>query len=424
MSIERDDWLPALPSGWAAVPAKSLFSLRSEKSRPDDVHLTPSQKYGVIPQSEYMEITGSRVVLNLVGSDNMKHVEPGDFVIHLRSFQGGVEFSQHRGKVSAAYTVLTPTPLAEPRFFRWLLKSERYIQALQVSVDQLRDGQSIRYGDFAKIDLPLAPPDTQRRIADYLDRETATIDALIEKQRQLSDALRTRRRAAVLARTGFLGVRPASAASSEPWLESAPSHWPRMHVRRLFDLTSGAGFPPELQGVTDEELAFYKVRDLGRADSYGRLGEPEDTISRETADKLRAKVLPSGTLVMAKIGAALLLGRIRVATRPSCIDNNMLALSPKSLLHPRYAAYMLEGLLLERLVQPGAVPSLNEKEFRGTVFPVPPLDEQREIADHLDRETAKIDTLIAKAERFIDLAQERRAALITAAVTGQIEIPT
>lgn len=197
-----------------------------------------------------------------------------------------------------------------------------------------------------------------------------------------------------------------------------------MHVRRLFDLTSGAGFPPELQGVTDEELAFYKVRDLGRTDSYGRLGEPEDTISRETADKLRAKVLPSGTLVMAKIGAALLLGRIRMATRPSCIDNNMLALSPKSLLYPRYATYMLEGLLLDRLVQPGAVPSLNEREFRRTVFPVPPLDEQREIADHLDRETAKIDALISKAERFIELAQERRAALITAAVTGQIEIPT
>ena len=197
-----------------------------------------------------------------------------------------------------------------------------------------------------------------------------------------------------------------------------------MHVRRLFDLTSGAGFPPELQGVTDEELAFYKVRDLGRTDSYGRLGEPEDTISRETADKLRAKVLPSGTLVMAKIGAALLLGRIRMTTRPSCIDNNMLALSPKSLLHPRYATYMLEGLLLDRLVQPGAVPSLSEREFRRTVFPVPPLDEQRQIVDHLDRETAKIDALIAKAERFIELAQERRAALITAAVTGQIEIPT
>ncbi|WP_036317541.1 restriction endonuclease subunit S [Micrococcus luteus] len=308
-----------------------------------------------------------------------------------------------------------------PAYLYWFLTSSSDLLNAEATGSTFA---AITAADLGDLEVPITDVADQRAIADYLDRETATIDALIEKQRQLSDALRTRRRAAVLARTGFLGVKPTSAASSEPWLESAPSHWSRMHVRRLFDLTSGAGFPPELQGVTDEELAFYKVRDLGRTDSYGRLGEPEDTISRETADKLRAKVLPSGTLVMAKIGAALLLGRIRMATRPSCIDNNMLALSPKSLLYPRYATYMLEGLLLDRLVQPGAVPSLNEREFRRTVFPVPPLDEQREIADHLDRETAKIDALISKAERFIELAQERRAALITAAVTGQIEIPT
>ena len=237
MSVERDDWLPALPSGWAAVPAKSLFSLRSEKSRPDDVHLTPSQKYGVIPQSEYMEITGSRVVLNLVGADNMKHVEPGDFVIHLRSFQGGVEFNQHRGKVSAAYTVLTPTPLAEPRFFRWLLKSERYIQALQVSVDQLRDGQSIRYGDFAKIDLPLAPPDVQRRIADYLDRETATIDALIERQASLKTKLMEFREQLISHLTAEgLDAGVELVETGADWLTQVPRHWQIVSARRLFTL--------------------------------------------------------------------------------------------------------------------------------------------------------------------------------------------
>ncbi|MCV7487024.1 restriction endonuclease subunit S, partial [Micrococcus luteus] len=67
---------------------------------------------------------------------------------------------------------------------------------------------------------------------------------------------------------------------------------------------------------------------------------------------------------------------------------------------------------------------LTAEKLRAIKIPVPPPAEQREIADHLDRETAKIDALIAKAERFIELAQERRAALITAAVTGQIEIPT
>ncbi|MCV7552580.1 restriction endonuclease subunit S [Micrococcus luteus] len=343
-----------------------------------------------------------------------------DVLISVRAPVGATNIAEGPLGIGRGVAAVRATDM-NPAYLYWFLTSSSDLLNAEATGSTFA---AITAADLGDLEVPITDVADQRAIADYLDRETATIDALIEKQRQLSDALRTRRRAAVLARTGFLGVKPTSAASSEPWLESAPSHWSRMHVRRLFDLTSGAGFPPELQGVTDEELAFYKVRDLGRTDSYGRLGEPEDTISRETADKLRAKVLPSGTLVMAKIGAALLLGRIRMATRPSCIDNNMLALSPKSLLYPRYATYMLEGLLLDRLVQPGAVPSLNEREFRRTVFPVPPLDEQREIADHLDRETAKIDALISKAERFIELAQERRAALITAAVTGQIEIPT
>lgn len=100
-------WPATVPAGWRVVPAKGAFIERREKSGPDDVHLTPSQSYGVLPQNEYMRITGNRVVLNLEGQDNMKHVEPDDFVIHLRSFQGGIEWSGVAGKVSMAYTVLT-----------------------------------------------------------------------------------------------------------------------------------------------------------------------------------------------------------------------------------------------------------------------------------------------------------------------------
>src|SRR4051812_19615822 len=101
-------WLEQIPHAWDVLPAKALFSERRESCHADDVHLTPSQAYGVLPQEEYMAVTGSRVVLNLAGQDNMKHVEPDDFIIHLRSFQGGLERSALRGKVSTAYTVLSP----------------------------------------------------------------------------------------------------------------------------------------------------------------------------------------------------------------------------------------------------------------------------------------------------------------------------
>ena len=404
MSVERDDWLPALPSGWAAVPAKSLFSLRSEKSRPDDVHLTPSQKYGVIPQSEYMEITGSRVVLNLVGADNMKHVEPGDFVIHLRSFQGGVEFSQHRGKVSAAYTVLTPTPLAEPRFFRWLLKSERYIQALQVSVDQLRDGQSIRYGDFAKIDLPLAPPDVQRRIADYLDRETATIDALIDKQIAHVGILRERRLAAQ--NRAVMGLDLDSELIDG---EQVPVGWASGPIKRVLESLDSRRVPlnADERGARQGSFPYYGAS--------GVIDSVDDYLFDED-------------LVLVGEDGANLLNRSTplafVAYGRYWVNNHAHVLRPKFGPAEFWAA-RIEALDVSPVVSGSAQPKLTADALMALriSWPEKP-DDMTRIAEAINRETAKIDALIAKAERFIELAQERRAALITAAVTGQIEIPT
>lgn len=192
MSSELRDsavaWLGSVPTAWEIVPARALFGERKGRSAVSDVHLTPSQKYGVLPQEEYMKITGNKVVLNLTGADNMRHVEAGDYVSHLRSFQGGLEYAGIPGKVSAAYTVLKPKVTLDSRFFRYLFKSDLYVQALQTTTDQLRDGQSIRYPQFSQISLPQPPLEEQRAIADYLDRETAQIDAFIAKNENLSSS--------------------------------------------------------------------------------------------------------------------------------------------------------------------------------------------------------------------------------------------
>lgn len=370
-----------------------------------------------------MEITGTRVVQNLTGADNMKRVRPGDFVIHLRSFQGGIEHSDIAGKVSLAYTVLTPRPQVWRPYYRFLLKSERYVQALRVTVNQLRDGQSIRYQDFARIHLPLPPLAEQQAIADFLDRETAKIDTLIEKQNALIERLRERRRE-VVSHAVRLGIEPRAPMKEcgVPWIGMLPSHWSTPQLRRLVTMTSGVGFPVDEQGIDDELHPFYKVNALARADLDGVIRQKYDTISGATAERLGATIVPAGSLVLAKIGAALLLGRIRVLSFASCIDNNMLAVSPRHGVASRFLYYALQDVRMDLLVNPGAVPSLSEKWFRAYQIPLPPWGEQQEIADYLDHETAKVDTLIAKAERFVELAGERRAALVTAAVTGQLDV--
>jgi type I restriction enzyme S subunit len=144
-----------------------------------------------------MKLTGNRVVLNLTGSDNMKHVESGDFVIHLRSFQGGIEYSQYTGKVSNAYTVLQPKETVVPDFFRHVLKSYGFISELSKTTDQLRDGQSIKFSQLDLLEFPLPSPEIQQKIADFLDTEIAQIDNLIAKQERLLELLEEKRRATI-----------------------------------------------------------------------------------------------------------------------------------------------------------------------------------------------------------------------------------
>lgn len=411
----RAPWLADMSGKWQEVPAKALFRERREHSSPTDVHLTPSQTYGVIPQTEFMRITGNRVVLNLESPEKMKHVEADDFVIHLRSFQGGIEHARSSGKVSVAYTVLVPKPHADPQFYRWVLKSAGYIQELRVTTNQLRDGQSIKFGQFASVRLPMPPVREQQAIAEYLDRETARIDTLIEKQEKLIETLRERLLAMIDST-----IAKGTVAMSEC---GRNIEWNSVTLRRVGTSKSGAGFPHEFQGQDGLEFPFFKVNALGKSLSNGVLTRSDDSVDRDTAKALRATVFPPGTLVYAKVGAALMLGRIRILETPSCLDNNLAGFIPDSKSGiPRFLYYAMSQIHFKKLVNPGAVPSLSDKYILNHRLKLPSLPEQQEIVDFLDWASTQTAQMIKLAERFIELTKERRAALITAAVTGQIDV--
>ncbi|PMB98994.1 restriction endonuclease subunit S [Brevibacterium luteolum] len=245
----------------------------------------------------------------------------------------------------------------------------------------------------------------QRAIADYLDQETAQIDALVAKQEELIELLRERRRAEIVSTIDGMDTNRAS-------------------LRHFTRVVSGSGFPVEVQGQVGLEFPFFKVKDLRSSDGSGLLSPPGDSISRETARDLRAAIIPRGSLVFAKVGAALLLGRVGALPMDACIDNNMSALIFDSSFDPAFARYLMLTFDFRQFVQPGPVPSLNMDGLREFHVPVPEMRLQVEVAARLDEQISRIDTLIAKAEEHIALAKERRSALITAAVTGQIDVRT
>ena len=191
------EWLGEVPEAWEILPPGVIFRSSSTKGSEQDVHLTPSQKLGVLPQADYMALSGSRVVLQSTESGNMKLVLPGDFISHLRSFQGGLEISNFRGKVSGAYTVLRPVKRMVGQYFKWLLKSSLYVQGLQTTTDQLRDGQTLRMAQLRLLRLPFPSLGEQETIASYLDKETSQIDTLVEKTRKAIELLKERRQALI-----------------------------------------------------------------------------------------------------------------------------------------------------------------------------------------------------------------------------------
>lgn len=202
-------WVSAIPENWEMVFAKKLFAERKDKAFPKDEQLTASQKYGIISQSDFMEKEGRRVTVVITGNDILKHVGKGDFVISMRSFQGGLEYSYVEGKISSAYVMLIPRKeYVYDEFFKWLFKSTPYIKALQGTSDLVRDGQALRYANFAKIPLPQFPIEEQKRIADFIELETRKIgDALpyFEKEINLLREYRTRLISDVV--TGQMDVR-------------------------------------------------------------------------------------------------------------------------------------------------------------------------------------------------------------------------
>lgn len=173
------EWIGEIPKHWSVIPSKFLFANCDERRREGDVQLTASQKYGMISQEEYMRRENARIVLADKGLENWKHVEPFDFVISLRSFQGGLEMSEVPGCATWHYIILRARQRIHPYYYKWLFKSSMYITTLQRTCNYIRDGQDLRYSNFVKVPLCIPTLYEQQKIADFLDRKCAKIDHLI-----------------------------------------------------------------------------------------------------------------------------------------------------------------------------------------------------------------------------------------------------
>ena len=185
-------WLPMIPKNWSVKKGKYCFSIRNTKGNNITLELlSPTQKYGVIPQRLYEEYS-TQVTVKVNEKTNLrsfKTIHSGDFCISLRSFEGGFEYSTYEGVVSPAYTVFYPTIKCDRRYYKYLFKISQFIAEMNSYSLSLRDGKPISFDDFANTYIPIPPLKEQQAIADYLDKKCAEIDGVIADKKEQLDVL-------------------------------------------------------------------------------------------------------------------------------------------------------------------------------------------------------------------------------------------
>jgi type I restriction enzyme S subunit len=422
------EWMGNIPAHWAVSQSRRLFKVRSEPAQPDDQMLTASQKYGVLPQAEFMLREGRRVVEVIQGVESLKHVEPDDFIISMRSFQGGIEWCRLRGSTSFHYVMLTPVKWVWPAFFSYLLKSTPYIQALRRTTDLIRDGQELRFSNFAQVPLPVVPLDEQKVIAAFLDHEVAKIDALITGQEKLTALLAEKRQATISqAITKGLNSNVPMKDSGVAWLGEVPRHWKVGKARFYISVLPGYAFSST--GFSTDECNVKLLRGINVA--VGELRWDEVVYWKRTeADGLGPFELKAGDVVIGMdrplISSGMRVAIVKQEDLPCMLLQRVAKVQPGASIDGRFIMRLLSSRAFEAHFTPDttgvSVPHISGEQISSFVVPVPPLDEQLQICDFLDAELAKLDALNREVGRTITLLGERRGALIAAAVTGQIDV--
>jgi len=264
--------------------------------------------------------------------------------------------------------------------------------------------ESVNTDILRNMPLPIPPEDEQRAITAFLDRETARIDALIEKkegQIELSQEKRT----ALISHAVTKGLNPnvKMKDSGIEWLGEIPEHWEIIPLRWYLRIGSGS-FLSNIEFVA-EPMEGLDIPVIG---GNGIMGFTDKANIGKT------------TIAIGRVGVYC--GNVHFVKAPAWVTDNALMLSGIRAFEVEYLSLLLKVLNLNRLANQNTQPLVTGTMVKGQRVPLPPISEQRAIAAFLDRETARIDALIEKIRKSIDLLREYRTALITAAVTGKIDV--
>ncbi|MEB7342923.1 restriction endonuclease subunit S [Enterobacter hormaechei] len=419
------EWLGKIPSGWLLKKAKYIFQ-RVQRPLRDIDGVVTAFRDGQVTLRTNRRTDG---FTNSVKEIGYQGVRRNDLVIHaMDGFAGAIGVSDSDGKCSPVCSVCIPwqdQPL-NMRFYGYLVRQLAVTDFILSLAKGIRERSTeFRFNEFSGLMLPIPPVYEQDQIAKFLDHETAKIDNLIEKQQQLIELLKEKRQA-VISHAVTKGLNPdvPMKDSGVEWLGEVPDHWELVPLKYLCNF-SGGGTP------TKDNLSYWQggtVPWVSPKDMKSFwISETQDYVTPKAVSESSTNYIEEGSLLMV-VRSGILQRNIPVAINivKVTMNQDMKALRFNERMKAHYAAYFINGnvnsLLLEWTKEGATVESIEHEYLANGLIPVPPIDEQHSIIKSISGQMIRFELLEEKALTGIRLLQERRTALISAAVTGKIDV--
>ena len=406
-----DVWLSKTPAHWQAHKMKRLFAERSEKGYPNEPLLVASQNMGVVPKNVY----GNRTVEAQKDLHLLKLVHIGDFVISLRSFQGGLEYAYYQGIISPAYTILVPhEPMSAP-YFRYLAKSKPFIGLLTLCVTGIREGQNIDYTKLKNHLLPVPPRDEQDQIVRFLDWKVSSINKLIRIRKRQIEELEAIKRSSI----GYLVMGQAQSIPQRDtevnWVKTIPAHW---NEKTLIQVA-------EEQQIKNAGMVEDNLLSL----SYGKIINKDIN----TTDGLLPssfegyQVVHDGNIILRLTDLQNDHKSLRtgLVTQTGIITSAYTCLKVRHNILPEYLQLQLHVADLCKVfygMGGGVRQSIGFTEIRKLVIAIPPVEEQQYILDRVHGIEKPINCAIQNIRDIIAGLEDLKTRLISDTVTGKIDV--
>jgi type I restriction enzyme, S subunit len=407
-------WVGRMPSHWSQRRMKFLYRERVQKGFPDEPMLAATQSKGVVRKEDY----GERTVTVTKDFHLLKLVETGDFVISLRSFQGGLEVAHCRGIISPAYTILTPQPEARRKYYTQFFKSPDFISSLTLFVTGIREGQNIDYERLSRAYMPLPPEHEQESIGRFLDWTNGRLERAIRAKRKVI-ALLNEQKQAIIHRAVIRGLDPSVPLkpSGIPWLGDIPQHWRTLRIKYLLrevDERSITGSEPLLSMRMHHGLVLF-------AEHFSR--------PPQAATLVGFKIVRPGQFVVNRMQAGN--GVIFASTLTGLVSPDYAVFDPIGDANIEFLGELFRSRKVRAKFRAeskglgtgssGFLRLYNDR-LGAIHVALPPRTEQREILTALAEELSGINKAASRVEHEIELLREYRTRLVADVVTGKLDV--